>query len=124
MSTTTDVTTIVDGHLAAYAEPDAERRTELIRAVWAPDGELVDPPLTGAGHDGIDTAAGVLQQHYPGHTFRRTTAVDAHHASARYGWQLVDPEGAVVLAGTDFAELTEDGRLRRITGFFGEPEAR
>ena len=124
MSTTTDVTTIVDSHLAAYAEPDAERRIELIRAAWAPDGALIDPPLTGEGHEGIDAAAGVLQQHYPGHTFRRTTAVDAHHDSARYGWQLVAPDGDVVLAGTDFAELTGDGRLRRITGFFGEPGAR
>jgi SnoaL-like domain len=120
MSTTTDITTIVDGHLSAYAEPDAERRAELIRAVWAQDGELIDPPLTGEGHDGIAAAAEALLQHYPGHRFRRTTGVDGHHDRARYGWELIAPSDEVVLAGTDFAELTEDGRLRRVTGFFGD----
>lgn len=121
---TTTVTTVVDTHLAAYGEPDAERRAALIAEVWAEDGQLVDPPLTGEGHDGIDQLAAAVQGQFAGHAFRRTTAVDEHHGHLRYGWELVAPGGDVALAGLDVAELAPDGRLRRIVGFFGELPAR
>jgi hypothetical protein len=32
----------------------------------------------------------------------------------------VTPDGTVALAGIDVGEVGEDGRLRRITGFFGD----
>ena len=110
----------VDGHLAAYTESDVARRADLIAAAWTADGKLVDPPLQGVGHDGICAAAEALLTHYAGHTFRRTSGVDAHNDAIRYAWELVSPDGAVVLAGLDVGEVTEDGRLKRITGFFGD----
>ena len=55
----------------------------------------------------------VVLTHYAGHTFRRTTEVDAHHAFARYGWELVGPDGTVAVAGTDIVETDDDGRLTR-----------
>jgi hypothetical protein len=122
--TAEEVAATVDGHLAAYAEPDADRRAEAIARVWAEDGQLIDPPLTGEGHRGIDAAAGVLLTHYAGHTFRRTTGVDVHHGHFRYAWELVGPDGTVAVAGVDVGEVAGDGRLRRITGFFGDPPAR
>ena len=121
MTTTTNtIQTAVDGHLAAYTEPDAARRAELIATAWAADGKLVDPPLSGEGHDGISAAADALLMHYAGHTFRRTSGIDAHNDAIRYAWELVSPEGNVVIAGLDVGEVTEDGRLKRITGFFGD----
>ncbi len=115
----TDASTVVDTHLAAYAEPDRSRREELIARAWAPAGRLLDPPLTGEGHAGIADAADALQGQFAGHTFRRTSGVDEHHGQLRYGWELVSPEGQAVLAGLDVAELDADGRLARVTGFFG-----
>ena len=32
--------TIIDTHLAAYHEPDTDRRAELVKAAWSPDGSL------------------------------------------------------------------------------------
>ena len=115
-----DVTVTVDAYLSAYGEPDPARRAELIAAAWAEDGELIDPPLTGEGHDGIGAMAEAVQQQFPGHRFRRASGVDAHHDRLRFAWELVAPAGDVVLAGLDVGELAPDGRLRRITGFFGE----
>ena len=114
----------VDRYLAAWNEPDPARRGELIAQVWAEDGRLIDPPLTGEGHDGISEMAAAMQQHYPGHRFRRTSGVDAHHDHLRFAWELVGPDGTVALTGLDVGELAEDGRLKRITGFFGELPAR
>ena len=125
MSTqTTDLTTTVDGYLAAWNETDAERRAELIARVWAADGRLIDPPLAAEGRDGISEMAAAMQQHYPGHSFRRTSGVDAHHDQLRFAWELVGPDGAVAITGLDVGEVDDDGRLRRITGFFGDLPAR
>lgn len=117
---TTDLQRVLDAHLAAYCEPDAARRAGLVAQAWSEAGALVDPPFEGTGHAEIAAMADGVLAHYPGHTFRRTTAIDAHHTFARYGWQLVGPDGAVAVAGTDVVEFADDGRIARIVGFFGD----
>jgi len=64
-----------------------------------------------------------VQAKFPGHRFRRRSGVDTHHDQLRFAWDLVNPEGTVVVAGLDIGALASDGRLRRITGFFGEVPA-
>ena len=119
-TSTTDMTTAVDGYLAAYGEPDATRRAELIAAAFTADARLVDPPATGEGHEGIAALADAVQQQFPGHRFRRASALDGHGDVLRYAWELVGPDGAVALAGMDVARVAPDGRLHEVTGFFGD----
>jgi hypothetical protein len=118
--TSIDVTTIVDDYLAAWNERDEQRRAELIRRAWAPDGRLIDPPFDGEGHDGISQMAAVMHEHYDSHRFERTSGVDMHHSHLRFAWQLVDPDGNVAVTGIDVADLADDGRLARVVGFFGD----
>jgi SnoaL-like domain len=118
-----DVTTVIDTYLSAWNEPDPDRRSKLIELAWDADGRLVDPPFAAEGHTGISEMAATMQEHYPGHAFRRASGIDAHHDQVRFAWELVGPDGAVALAGLDVGELAEDGRLRRIAGFFGEVPA-
>lgn len=118
-----DTTETIDTYLEAYGEPDAASRRELIGRAWAPDGELVDPPMDASGHDGIDAMFAAVQSSFAGHRFRRTTGVDEHHGVARYGWELVAPDGSVTVAGVDIATFDDAGRLARVTGFFGDPPA-
>jgi hypothetical protein len=120
----TDLTTTIDTYLTAYGEPDPGLRAGLIERAWSDEAELVDPPLTAAGHAGISDMADALQSQFAGHRFRRTSEVDAHHGFVRFAWELVAPDGGVTLTGTDVGELAEDGRLRRVTGFFGDLPAR
>lgn len=119
-----DVIAVVDGYLSAYSEPDEAKRDALIAEVWADDGQLIDPPLAGEGHRGISEMATTMQGQFAGHAFVRTTGIDVHHQQLRYGWELVGPGGQVAVAGMDVGEVAEDGRLRRIVGFFGELPAR
>lgn len=114
-----DITTTIDTYLTAWTEADPARRADLIAQVWAADGSLTDPPLAAEGHDAISRMMAALQGQFPGHRFRRASGVDAHHDRFRFAWELVAPDGSVTLAGLDVGELAEDGRLRRITGFFG-----
>jgi hypothetical protein len=120
--TTTSTHTIADAVLAAWNERDPGRRAELVAAAWAEDGHLADPPMEGRGHEAIAGMAAALQQQFDGHRFRRASAVDEHHGFFRYAWELVGPDGTVALTGLDVGELAGDGRVRRISGFFGELE--
>jgi hypothetical protein len=118
--TTTQLETTIDSYLRAYGEPEATTRRHLVEAAWAADGTLADPPFEATGHDAIDATFAAVQAQFPGHTFRRTSAVDEHHGVARYGWDLVAPDGTVAIAGMDVAQFGGDGRLQRVTGFFGD----
>lgn len=124
-NTTTDSTTInattdatIDAHLEAYALADSTRRADLVAANWNADGRLLDPPFEGRGHAEIGGLTDIVLAHYAGHTFRRTTDVDAHHSFARYGWELVAPDGEVAVSGVDFVEFDDSGKLLRVVGFF------
>ena len=113
----------IDTYLAAWTEPDPDRRRTMVEKVWAADGCLIDPPLAAEGHAGISDLFAALQSQFPGHAFRRSSAIDTHHDQFRFAWQLVGPDGAVALAGLDVGETAPDGRLQRITGFFGDVPA-
>lgn len=119
-----DLTATIDTWLEAYAEPDADRRRQLIGRVWADEGQLIDPPLDAAGPTAIDAMAAAVQGQFPGHRFRRTSGVDTHHGVARYGWELVGADGSVPVVGLDVAEVDDAGRLVRVIGFFGDLPAR
>jgi hypothetical protein len=102
---------------------DVDRRNALVAANWNPDGELLDPPLEGRGHTEISALADAVLTHFARHRFERTTAVDSHHGFARYGWDLVGPDGAIAVSGIDVVQFDDDGKLLRIVGFFGPMEA-
>lgn len=116
----TDVTSLVDTYIASLNEQDDAARHKLVEQSWTPDAHYLDPLQDETGHAGVGAIAPRVEQHYPGHRFRRTTAVDAHHDQLRFGWEMVGPDGTVAIAGIDVGRLADDGRLRSIVGFFGE----
>ena len=114
----TDITTIVDGYIAAWNEPDAERRRALVADAFADDATFVDPLMTGEGIDGITAMIGAAQQQFPGHRFELSAGPDAHHDRVRFAWTMVGADdGTAVAAGVDFATVGRDGRLQGVTGF-------
>ena len=115
-----ELTDLVDTYLGAWAEEDPARRAEVIRGCWTETGCIVDPPLDGYGHAGIDALFAAFQNHYPGCAFVRTSEVDAHHDVFRVTWELRAGDGTTVLSGMDVGNLSPDGRIARITGFFGD----
>ena len=116
----TNVTTIVDTYLAMWNESDVDERARLIEQAWVADGRYVDPLQEAEGHHALSGMVDAIQARFPDHRFRRQSGVDAHHDQVRFAWDLAGPDGAVVITGLDLGELAADGRLRRITGFFGD----
>ena len=122
-TTTVDASATVAAYLEAWNEPDSTKRAPLIDQVWASDGRLIDPPFAVQGHDAILEATSGVHEQYPGHRFRQSSAVDSHHNHFRYAWEFVAPDGSIVLAGIDTGEVGDDGKLQRVTGFWGDLEA-
>jgi hypothetical protein len=116
-------TTLADTYLAAFNETDPGRRAELLAEAFGPDAYVADPLLEGRGHDGLAAMAAQIHTHYAGHRLRRTTGIDRHHDVLRFGWELVAPDGSVVVAAVDVGIVAPDGRLARVAGFFGDPPA-
>lgn len=115
----TDLTTTVDTYLAMWNEEDPIRRAAHIEAAWTGDGRYADPLQEAEGHEALSGMVAGVHQQLPGHRFTRTSAIDVHHDELRFGWQLAAADGTVAVAGVDVGAVADDGRLRRITGFFG-----
>ena len=107
-------------YLAMWNETDRTRRAAHIARAWTGDSSYVDPLVAAEGHAALSTMVDGVQAKFPGHRFRRASGIDTHHDQLRFAWELVAPDGSVVVKGIDVGGLSPDGRLTRITGFFGE----
>jgi hypothetical protein len=115
-----DIVTVVDAYMAMWNETDPLRRAAHIERAWAGEARYVGPLLEAEGHGALSEMVAGVHAQFPGHRFRRVSGADAHHDQLRFAWALVGPDGSVTAAGIDLGELATDGRLRRVTGFFGE----
>jgi len=108
---------LIDRYFAIWNQTDPARRRALIGETYTGDATYLDPMLEGSGPEGIDAMVAAVQQRFPGHRFRQTGGVDAHHDRLRFAWELGTEGAPPVARGTDIAEVA-DGRLRAVTGFF------
>ena len=118
-TTTVELAAVVDAYFAVFAETDAAKRAELIPQAWAEDCAYVDPLVQASGREAINAMVGSLQEQFPGHAVTLSSGLDAHHNLVRFGWDLTDADGTLVMQGLDVGIVAEDGRLSRIGGFFG-----
>ena len=113
-----DPATIVARYIEIWNETDAAARQALIAQTWTADASYLDPMMRGDGAAGIDAMIAGVQAQFPGFQFRQLGAVDAFNDRVRFSWECgPGPDGAALIAGTDFAQLSTDGRLAAVTGF-------
>lgn len=113
--------TLIRDYCAAWSEPDADRRLEILHQVWSPDGIYTDPNGHVEGRPHLSAHIGkVLAESLPaGARIVPASHADAHHDEFRFAWKSVLPDGSVSLEGVDFGELDSHGHIRHIVGFFG-----
>lgn len=109
----------VKTYSAAWTETDAGRRLEMLERCWTEGGVYSDPLNVAEGREALDALIGATQQQFPGVRFAFESGIDQHHEFIRFQWRMVRPNGDTLVDGLDVGELAPDGRLRRITGFFG-----
>ena len=108
---------------SAWNEPDTAARLRTLERAWSNAGVYSDPTAYVEGRDALVAHIGGFQAQMPGARLALTSGVDEHHGAVRFTWTLYGADGPVVTEGIDFGELADDGRLLRITGFFGMPPA-
>lgn len=117
-ATTIDAETVVSRYLDAWnAAPEGRRA--LVEAVFSPDSYYCDGASEVAGHSGITAMMDGVAERFPGSTFTRASAVDAHHGQARFAWTLSAADGSTIIDGIDAMRLAPDGRITVTLGFFG-----
>jgi hypothetical protein len=112
----------IDTYVAAWNEPDPDKRTQLLAKVMAGSGGYSDPARRVDGTVGLVEYIGDVLSTYPGAQIIRTSEVDVHHLFGRFTWRLVRSDGMRLQDSVDFVEFTRDGRIHRVTGFFGLQE--
>ncbi|POX51299.1 polyketide cyclase [Streptomyces sp. Ru71] len=119
MSVTTDrYDSAVARYFEAWNAADAEARAKAVAAAWTADGSYTDPLADVRGHDGIAALITGAREQFPGFAFRLTGAVDGHHDTARFSWELVsEADGSAPVAGFDVITLDAEGRIRAVLGF-------
>ena len=115
----TTIEKLADSYCAAWSAVDSAKRRTLLSEVWEEAGIYIDPTTLCTGRDELADHIGKVQLRYPGASVIRTSALDQHHDLLRFAWKMVLADGKSLPEGVDFAELSDNGKLRRIVGFFG-----
>jgi len=113
---TLDVQTVVTQYLETFNETDADRRRELVEALYTADCTYTDPHVDLQGAEQIDGFIAQTQEQFAGVTFTLGSAIDAHHNQARFQWHAGPADAPDTYVGFDVI-VTEEGRIRNVYGF-------
>ncbi|MGW0830279.1 nuclear transport factor 2 family protein [Streptomyces prunicolor] len=119
MSVNTDrYESAVARYFEAWNAGTPEALAKAVAAAWSVEGTYTDPLATVTGHTEIAGLIAGAHEQFPGFAFRPLGAVDGHHNTARFAWELVsEADGAAPVAGFDVITLDGDGRIRSVLGF-------
>lgn len=110
--------TAVARYFEAWNAREPEARAKAVATAWAEGGAYTDPLADVVGHDGIAAVIAAAHEQFPGFAFRLTGAVEGHHDTVRFSWELVnESDGSAPVAGSDVITLADDGRIRSVLGF-------
>lgn len=103
-------------YLDAFNEADADRRRELLSALYTADCTYTDAHVDLRGVDHFDGVIAQTQERLLGLTFTLGSPIDAHHNQARFQWHAGPDDKPDTYVGFDVI-VTEDGRIRNVYGF-------
>jgi hypothetical protein len=110
---------LVKMYSAAWNEPDAQHRRDLLEKVWASGGTYTDPQSHVEGREALVEHIGRFLKNSPGARIIQSSHADFHHGMLRFTWKFVGGDGKTLMEGIDFGVVGPDGKLQRIVGFFG-----
>ena len=114
------LTDLIDTYCAAWSDESPEQRQALLARVWAKGAEYIDPTVHLTGAEALLAHISEIRAKYPGSRIVRTSEVDCHHGTGRFGWRVVLADGSSFPEGLDIVFLDPgQTRITRIIGFFG-----
>ncbi|MFF4486690.1 nuclear transport factor 2 family protein [Streptomyces sp. NPDC001544] len=105
-------------YFEAWNATEPESLAKAVAEAWTADGSYTDPLADVTGHEQIAAVIAGAHEQFPGFVFRPLGAVDGHHDTARFAWELVnEADGSAPVAGFDVVTLDAEGRIRSVLGF-------
>jgi hypothetical protein len=105
--------------LAAWNEFDPAKLRALVEASLTDDVAFTDPHYQITGIEAFITQVHEVRVREGRARLAPTSGVDMHHDRARYSWVLVREDGTR-FEGFDAVQIDlEQGKIRRIDGYFG-----
>lgn len=108
----------VETYLAAWSQPDETKRKALIAACFDSAGTYTDYYAKARNADKLSDLIGGCQQLFPGSVLVLHGEVLSHTGGLHFDWHMKTADGQLMLHGEDFAELNEQGAIKRIEAFF------
>jgi uncharacterized protein YndB with AHSA1/START domain len=122
---TSNLDAVMDSVLAAYINAWAERdplvRRQLLTECWAEDGVFRDAMGYAEGIDDLNEYIATAQRFAPNMLMTRDGRPSRAHGFVSHRWRMVSPDGTTMMTGTNTLELTDDGRIRSVVGFWDQP---
>ena len=120
MTYATDPDLVAGRYLAAWSEPDAQRRRQAIASLWAPDGIEFVEGVQFRGHPGLEARIAEAHQAFVAsgrYTVASAADVTVHGDIVTFTIQLIsaggDRAGQVAWAARVFLVLGADGLIRQ-----------
>jgi hypothetical protein len=105
--------------LAAWNEYDPVKLRQLVEASLTHDVAFTDPHYQIVGIEAFIDQVNEFRAREGQVRLAPTSGVDMHHDRARYSWVVLRPDGTR-FEGFDAVALDlQQGKIRRIDGFFG-----
>ncbi len=112
-----DFDAIAERYVAMWNATDPAERRAMVEDLCTADVRYTDPLADVTGRVELDGLIAAVQQQFPGFTFVLNGAVDAHHAQARFGWDLGPSAPPAPVAGFDVITVDDAGRMNLVLGF-------
>tara|TARA_R110000772_G_scaffold111558_9_gene215557 strand:- start:711 stop:1073 length:363 start_codon:yes stop_codon:yes gene_type:complete len=102
---------------AAIWSADEEKRKLELDSCLVNNATYCDPNGLIKGRSTLSDYMGNFQKNARGCMFQIRSVI-AHHDRSLAHWTMNDEDGQIVQNGSSFGQLSDDGRLLNISGFF------
>jgi len=113
---------LVTAYVGAWAERRSPVRRRLLHHCWAEAATFSSWTTYVKGFDAMDAHIASALRMQPRRCRRvRTSDVHSRNGKVSFTWAVFDEDENIVLEGSEFAEVGDDGRFARVTSFAGRP---
>jgi hypothetical protein len=110
-------TRAVEAYVGMWNATDDRERRALAEEALTEDAVLLYPTFEAHSRNEAVALAGRFQDDTHGARIEMLSGVEHHHGWVRVAWSMVPSDGSSAADGQSIGEQSENGRLRRVTGF-------
>lgn len=114
---------IVATYCNAWNETSSERRRGLLSSCWELDAAFRDGMGSTDGLDALDQYIANAQKFMAGFKLEPSGPADLVHGYVRFSWVIRTPDGAAMMSGQNFGQLSASGKFQFLAGFSGLPKS-